>query len=125
MINLRDLTKEDKLRLIERGENLKELAQDKSTWIQIQAIKKRRELIIEERDARITEKIVDEPDLFEVIVIESKTEEEKIAMIMEGKFLSYFAKDDSLSIRIRAKGALKRQKEKRRYETLASKDDEY
>ena len=99
---------------IKNGEHIEILCQD-TGWIKIRACQKRAELKQQkEVDDKLALKASMDADLFDVIQLSVKTEEQIHELIAENKFLTYFAKDHRIGIRVRAKKQMKEYIESKR-----------
>lgn len=111
-MDLKVASKHQKRKFIEDGQYIDQLVNDDSRWIQIRAKQKRIELKQQQKQQQKDDNLKklmasQEPDLFEVIVLSSKSTSEMLTMISENKFLPYFARHDKMGIRLRAKRQLK------------------
>ncbi len=108
-MNVYDATKHQKFGWIENGEHLDLLAMDQNGWVKIRAIQKRAELKQKKHvDDRVALKESMDADLFEVIQLSAKSTEEIYELIANNKFLTYFAKDERMGVRLRAKNQMKK-----------------
>ena len=107
-MNINDASQHQKFRWIEEGKHLEELKTDTNGWVKIRAVQKTAELNQQKHvDDRVALKGSMDADLFEVIQLSAKTEEQIYALIAENKFLTHFSRDHRLGVRIRAKAQMK------------------
>jgi len=99
-------TRLTKLQYIQKGEHLESLCNDSSRFIRNKAKVRTMELKIEQTKAELLKKEETEPDIFENIVLGSKTKEEKLVLIKAQKHLIFFARDDDFGVRLLAKKEL-------------------
>lgn len=107
-MNVYEATNHQKFQWIKDSEHIGLLCNDKNNWVRIRACKKRAEIKHQKDiDHRHALKGSMDADLFEVIVLSAKSEEEIHNLIVNDKFLTYFMNDHRLGIRIRAKKQMK------------------